>query len=134
MRQFENKKFEDLTKDLFFDIVDAEKNYHSNHTPQDGDDVHTMDHIEDHEGFADNRDFVMASSNLYEKEDHEDEERSVPPQAPESMLTIGIEWPNISECRSFMRNFAITQRLTFRQKKNERKRIRYVYKERPSYP
>ncbi|KAF6144331.1 hypothetical protein GIB67_024558 [Kingdonia uniflora] len=93
-----------------------------------------MDHIEDHEGFVDNRDFVMGSSNLYEKEDHEDEEPFLPPQTPESMLTIGMEWPNIFECRSFMRNFAITQRFTFRQKKNDSKRIRYVCKERPSCP
>ncbi|KAF6158849.1 hypothetical protein GIB67_012492 [Kingdonia uniflora] len=98
MRQFENNEFEDLTKDPFFDNVDAEEDYHSNHTSEDGDDVPTMDHIEDHESFADNRDFVMAYSNLYEKEDHEDEEPFLPPQALESMLTIGMEWPNISEC------------------------------------
>ncbi|KAF6176281.1 hypothetical protein GIB67_023572 [Kingdonia uniflora] len=120
MRQFENNEFEDLTNDSFFDNVNAEEDYHSNHTSQNGDDVPTMDHIEDHEGFVDNRDFVMASSNLYEKEDHEDEKPFVPPQAPESMLTIGMEWPNIYECRSFMRNFAIIQRFTFRQKKNEK--------------
>ncbi|KAF6139498.1 hypothetical protein GIB67_005135 [Kingdonia uniflora] len=126
------RQFEDLTKDPFFDNVDVEEDYHSNHTSQDSDDVPTMDHIEDHKSFADNRDFVMASSNLYKKKDHEDEEPFLPPQAPESMLTIGIEWPNIYECRSFMRNFAITQRFTFREKKNESKRIRYVCKERPS--
>ncbi|KAF6164596.1 hypothetical protein GIB67_032824 [Kingdonia uniflora] len=129
MRQFENNKFKDLTKDSFFDNVDAEEDYHSNHTSQDGDDVPTMYHIEDHEGFADKRDFVMAFSNLYEKEDHDDEEPFLPPQALESMFTIGMEWPNISECRSFMRNFVITQRFTFRHKKNESKRIRYVAKE-----
>ncbi|KAF6155977.1 hypothetical protein GIB67_039308 [Kingdonia uniflora] len=126
MRQFKNNEFEDLTKDSFFDNVDAEKDYHSNHTSQDGDDVPTMDDIEDHEDLADNRDFVMGYLNMYEKEDHEDEEPFLPPQAPESMLTIGMKWPNISECRSFMRNFAITQRFTFRQKKNESKRIRYI--------
>ncbi|KAF6142813.1 hypothetical protein GIB67_002677 [Kingdonia uniflora] len=134
MRQFENNEFEDLTKDPFFDNVDAEKDYHSNHTSHDGDDVPTMGHIEDHEKFTDNRDFVMASSKLYEKEDYEDEEPFLPLQAPESMLTIGMEWPNISECRSFMKDFAITQRFTFRQKKNESKMIRYVCKERPSCP
>ncbi|KAF6149214.1 hypothetical protein GIB67_026070 [Kingdonia uniflora] len=132
--QFENNEFKDLTKDSFFGNVDAEEDYYSNHTSQDGDDVHTMDHIVDHEGFADNKDFVMGSSNLHEIEDHEDEEPFLPPQAPESMLTIGMEWPNISECRSFMRNFAITQRFTFRQKKNKSRMIRYVCKERPSCP
>ncbi|KAF6163194.1 hypothetical protein GIB67_025058 [Kingdonia uniflora] len=64
MRQFENNEFENLTKDSFFDNVDAEEDYHSNHTSQDDDDVSTMDHIQDHKGFADNRDFVMASSNF----------------------------------------------------------------------
>ncbi|KAF6165458.1 hypothetical protein GIB67_017940 [Kingdonia uniflora] len=106
MREFENNEFEDLTKDSFFD--------------NDGDDIPTIDDIENHEGLVDNRDFVMGSSNLYEKEDHKDKEPFLPPQAPESMLKIGIELPNISECRSFMRNFAITQRFIFRQKKNEK--------------
>ncbi|KAF6143400.1 hypothetical protein GIB67_029569 [Kingdonia uniflora] len=134
MRQFESNEFEDLTKNSLFDNVDAEEDYHSNHTSQDGDDVPTMDHIEDHKGFADNRDFAMASSNLYEKEDHEDEEPFLPPQALEFILTIGMELTNISKCRSFMRNFVITQRFTFRQMKNESKRIRYVCKDRPSCP
>ncbi|KAF6164878.1 hypothetical protein GIB67_017081 [Kingdonia uniflora] len=49
MRQFDNNEFEYLTKDSFFDNVDAEEDYHSNHTSQDGDDVPIMDHIEDHE-------------------------------------------------------------------------------------
>ncbi|KAF6163651.1 hypothetical protein GIB67_036111 [Kingdonia uniflora] len=111
MRQFENNEFNDLTKDSFFDNVDAEEDYHSKHTSQDGDDVPTIDNIEDHEGLADNRDFVIGSLNLYEKEDHEDEEPFLPPQALESMLIIGMEWPNIYECRSFMRNFAIIKRL-----------------------
>ncbi|KAF6161317.1 hypothetical protein GIB67_009204 [Kingdonia uniflora] len=123
MRQFENNEFEDLTKDSFFDNVDAQEDYHSSHTSQNGDDVPIMDHIENHEGFANNRDFVIGSSNLYEKKDHEDKKPFLPPQAPESMLKIGMEWPNISECRSFMRNFAITQRSTFRQKKNERNMV-----------
>ncbi|KAF6135172.1 hypothetical protein GIB67_035243 [Kingdonia uniflora] len=108
MRQFENIELEDLTKDSFFDNVDAEEDYHSNHTSQDGDDVPIMDHVEDHEGFTDNRDFVIASSNLYEKKDHEDEEPFLSPQTLKSMLTIGMGWPNIYECRPFMRNFVIT--------------------------
>ncbi|KAF6175272.1 hypothetical protein GIB67_030490 [Kingdonia uniflora] len=95
LRIFENNEFEDLTKDSCFDNVDVEEGYHSNHTSQDGDDVPTMDDIEDRKGLTDNRDFVMGSLNLYEKEDHEDKEHVLPLQTQKSMLTIRMEWPNI---------------------------------------
>ncbi|KAF9591730.1 hypothetical protein IFM89_006076 [Coptis chinensis] len=72
--------------------------------------------------------FVKSTRNLYEAEDNERIEDPTLGTTNFS-LTKGMTWRTILECRKFMKDMAITQKFSFKQKKNDKTRYKLVCKD-----
>ncbi|KAF9597811.1 hypothetical protein IFM89_021896 [Coptis chinensis] len=72
--------------------------------------------------------FVKSTRNLYEVEDNERIEDPALGTTNFS-LTKGMTWRTILECRKFMKDMAIAQKFSFKQKKNDKTRYKLVCKD-----
>ncbi|KAF9624809.1 hypothetical protein IFM89_014194 [Coptis chinensis] len=72
--------------------------------------------------------FVKSTRNLYEAKDNERIEDPALGTTNFS-LTKGMTWRTILECRKFMKDMAIAQKFSFKQKKNDKTRYKLVCKD-----
>ncbi|KAF6165813.1 hypothetical protein GIB67_012710 [Kingdonia uniflora] len=101
------------------DNLEAEEGYQSTHSSQDGDDIPNENNLRRCDDFGD---FVGETDNIFKEEENVFKNTLV--EVYEE-LKVGMEWHTMYEARKHLRRFAIVNRFSFKQVKNEGYRLRY---------